>query len=85
MSKAFGELLNSYILRAGYSQLRLAKEIGMNRIHLNRAINGDRNLGKEITTSIADVLDIPFEERAKLHLLARGLSEEEVDRMLPNR
>ncbi|MCX2728534.1 helix-turn-helix transcriptional regulator (plasmid) [Thermomicrobium sp. 4228-Ro] len=67
----FHDLLRSYRLRAGLSQVRLAKLAGIDRSFLNRLESGDRCPSRIVVLRLARALGLDERDRAAL-LFAAG-------------
>ncbi len=75
-----GEILKDYMEDAGYSQVELAKKIGINKIMLNEIINGKR----PISTKTAILLEKAFSFDARFWSNLQLIYDEAVERLKLN-
>lgn len=75
-----GEILKDYMEDAGYSQVELAKKIGINKIMLNEIINGKR----PISTKTAILLEKAFSFDARFWRNLQLIYDEAVERLKLN-
>jgi len=61
-----GEILRSWRLRRGRSQLHLALEADVSTRHLSFLENGRSNPSREMVVHLCDVLEVPLRERNRL-------------------
>lgn len=66
-----GDLLRAWRARRGWSQLRLASEVGMSQRHLGFIEVGRSEPGRALVLGLARALDVPLRDRNAL-LLAAG-------------
>lgn len=56
------ENLKRMIISQGYSQNSFSKHTGISQTQITNLINGRRNPGPEVAKTIADALDMAFED-----------------------